>query len=258
MKFNKKCTLALIILALVMGVWLFLDINTRHGGGQEVLPPNRALANRVAGAYSMIAGAISPLIAEGVTPENVTFTGAHSPGDVFGNWKRIYPNTRKVDDLFPPSEACSSSCTGPFFPVVKGDHSWYVSDWTFFPVVKRDYGWYVSDVGSSDTDNIVYLPNITPEVCKEIVANVDIETGSYGVPIDPAKLDLKTIPKQAGAPFDPSKPGVYMPEGGATTIKFQNGVSANKRTGLGTFGCFDNSVGATPPSYSFYAIVDTQ
>jgi hypothetical protein len=60
-------------------------------------------------------------------------------------------------------------------------------------------------------------------------------------------------PKQAGAPFNPSKPGAYMAQGGATTIKSQDNTLDGK---IG--GCFDNHVGDGSSSFSYYAVLYKQ
>jgi hypothetical protein len=53
--------------------------------------------------------------------------------------------------------------------------------------------------------------------------------------------------------FDPERPGVYSPQGGATTIKFEDDALNGP-----DFGCFNNHVGDGSSNYSYYAVLFAQ
>ena len=214
-KKNKYAAIFLIAV-LIAGVGVFswaLNHSGARAGTNMSKNGSQFLAGSLAEKSADIRQVIIKMVIEGSIPENITFIGTKSSDDVFGSGK--------IDNISTPPEACSPPC----------------STWKYLPVSKKDKGWYVYGAGTSAADMIAYLPNIAPAVCTEIQK---IFAYKSFVP-----------PKQAGSPFDPSAPGVYAPQGGATTIKSQDNTLDGQEA-----GCFDNNVvGNGSSSFSYYGML---
>lgn len=139
--------------------------------------------------------------------------------------KITFTGAQSPDDVFgsgrvdikaiaPPRGSCvAPSCTG----------------WKFLPVVQKNYGWYVYGVNTSAVI-IAYLPGISKDAC--------------------AWFEDVRVPKQVNAPFDPTKPGEYSANGGATTIRTEDGKLDEIEE-----GCFDNRVGNGPQNLAYYRVL---
>ena len=181
------------------------------------------ISSYVAEKSASLRGVIIKMINSGSIPENITFTGAQTSNDVFGNGQTDVPN------LTLPSNTCEPMCSKWNSPPV----------WKFLPAAKKDNGWYVYGVGTTATDIVAYLPGVTSAVCAELQKGLGYKSS---VP-----------PQQAVAPFDPEKPGVYSATGGPTTIKSEDGTLDGQEA-----GCFDNHVGAGPSNFSYYFVLYKQ
>jgi len=108
---------------------------------------------------SLMTHAVKQMIAAGIPPEKITFTGAQSSNDVFGSGRvdiKAFPLLGA--DCFP------GDCDG----------------WKFLPVVKKNKGWYVYGAGTAAPDIIAYVKDINPGMCnpyppKQMGAIFDLE-----------------------------------------------------------------------------------